>query len=296
MVMTNRDIQIGTLSDFKLCRKKNTAAMTKKIEISHKMRGTYDCFYQLLHQTQRQKQSSKLSLATSFALPEQKKKTRCPREICWTKTPNEHCEKRRVCACTRRSKHAETNCFVKSTGMTKPRDTNRNASPISKNRTDFALRRNAWHTKKNIAAMTKKNTCNVEQDTRHLRFLLSVAWNPVPHEIVEARPRHLPPFQNTKQPKICREISASETPTGSRARAREDEFARARRPGEKSEWEGKEKPWIFKIILLKKEKEQRENIFYILPQNKEIWNLIFLKTFSEVIYLFIYLFWWCVIG
>jgi hypothetical protein len=43
---------------------------------------------------------------------------------------------------------------------------------------------------------------------------------------------------------------------------------------------------------LKKEKEQRENIFYILPQNKEIWNLIFLKTFSEVIYLF----WWCVIG
>jgi hypothetical protein len=82
MVMTNRDIQIGTLSDFKLCRKKNTAAMTKKIEISHKMRGTYDCFYQLLHQTQRQKQSSKLSLATSFALPEQKKKTRCPREIC----------------------------------------------------------------------------------------------------------------------------------------------------------------------------------------------------------------------
>jgi hypothetical protein len=73
MVMTNRDIQIGTLSDFKLCRKKNTAAMTKKIEISHKMRGTYDCFYQLLHQIQRQKQSSKLSFATSSALPKPKK-------------------------------------------------------------------------------------------------------------------------------------------------------------------------------------------------------------------------------
>jgi hypothetical protein len=37
------------------------------------MRGTYDCFYQLLHQIQRQKQSSKLSLATSSALPKQKK-------------------------------------------------------------------------------------------------------------------------------------------------------------------------------------------------------------------------------
>jgi len=48
----------------------------------------------------------------------QNKKTRSPREIGWTKTPNEHCEKRRVCACTRRSKHAETNCIVKSTGMT----------------------------------------------------------------------------------------------------------------------------------------------------------------------------------
>jgi hypothetical protein len=73
--------------------------MTKKIEISHRMRGTYDCLYQLLHQIQREKQSSKLSLATSSALPKQnKKKTRSPREICWTKTPNERCEKRRVCA------------------------------------------------------------------------------------------------------------------------------------------------------------------------------------------------------
>ncbi len=88
----------------------------------------------------------------------------------------------------------------------------------------------------------KKNTRNVEQDTRHLRFLLSVAGNRVPDEIVEARPRHLPPFQNTKQPKTSREISASETPTRSRTLAREDEFARARRPSEKSEWEGKEKP------------------------------------------------------
>ncbi len=159
-----------------------------------------------------------------------------------------------------------------------------------KNRSGFALRRNAWHTnqkKKDIAAMIKKkNTWNVEEDTRHLRVLLSVAWNPVPHEIVEARSRHLPPFQNTKQPKISREISASETPTRSRAWAREDQFARARRPSEKSEWEGKEIPWIFKLILLKKEKEQRENIFFILPQNREIWKLIFLKTFSEAIFFF----------
>jgi hypothetical protein len=81
MVMTNRETQIGTISDFKLCRKKNTAAMSKKIEISHKMRGTYDCFYQLLHQIQRQKQSSKLSLATSSELPKPKK-TRSPGEIC----------------------------------------------------------------------------------------------------------------------------------------------------------------------------------------------------------------------
>ncbi len=139
-----------------------------------------------------------------------------------------------------------------------------------------------------IAAMTKKthtHACNVEQDTRHLRFLLSVAWNPVPHEIVEARSRDLPLFQNTKQRKISREIRGSETPTRSRPWALEAEFARARRPSEKSEWEGKEKPWIFKIILLKKEKEQKRKYFFILPQNKEIWKLIFLKTFSEVIFI-----------
>jgi hypothetical protein len=37
---------------------------------------------------------------------------------------------------------------------------------------------------------------------------------------------------------------------------------------------------------LKKEKEQRENIFCIFPQNREIWKLVFLKTFSEAIFFF----------
>jgi hypothetical protein len=36
---------------------------------------------------------------------------------------------------------------------------------------------------------------------------------------------------------------------------------------------------------LKKEKEQKRKYFFILPQNKEIWKLIFLKTFSEVIFI-----------
>ncbi len=136
--------------------------MTKKTEMSHKMRGTYDCFYQLLHQIQRQKQSSKLSLATSSALPKQKK-TRSPREICWTKAPNEHCERRRVCACTRRSKHAETTCIVKSTGMTN-REIQTGVLSHFKNRSGFALRRNAWHTK----TKNKKRHCSYDQK-KHLK-------------------------------------------------------------------------------------------------------------------------------
>jgi len=55
--------------------------------------------------------------------------------------------------CTRRSKHAETNCVVKSTGMTNRETQTGMLSHFQKkfkNRSGFALRRNAWHTKKTL--------------------------------------------------------------------------------------------------------------------------------------------------
>jgi hypothetical protein len=66
-----------------------------------------------------------------------------------------------------------------------------------------------------------------------------------------------------KQPKISREIRANETPTKSRAWAREDEFARARRPSEKERMGGKRKTLNFQNNFIEKtERTKRKNIFY----------------------------------